>query len=316
MRIDCRCEHCSKKLRATEDMLGKKAKCPGCGAVTVLRAAEVPAPAPVETTPSPVQAKPAPAKGPRAYEEPPYDEGAFDEVEEDYADEPPMKQGPKAKPASQAILLTYVVWMGLMGTVSAGIGAYTFQEKFSRPGDAAEMEKARAVAAIMPKFKAEFDKLEGQKLSMPYLYAAAGAGVVGTVLAVCGFGLIGGVVLLAAPVAPTIFSPLTLVFTGFLALAGLMSFFIRSRAAAQAAADKRADAGLPPARRGALGILGAVFLGLVLAGYTTFVGLVLYKIVTENLLAPKGPRVLQRGPDEAIRLATASRLVLAASRRC
>lgn len=77
------------------------------------------------------------------------------------------------------------------------------------------------------------DMQQREWASFPWLYLAAGLGLLGGVLACLGRNEAAGVVLLAAPVAPAILAPATLAQTAAFLVGGLIAVTIRSPAGAR-----------------------------------------------------------------------------------
>ncbi|HEY7309410.1 MAG TPA: DUF4870 domain-containing protein [Gemmataceae bacterium] len=80
------CPACKAKLKAPDNLIGKKVKCPGCAKPVLVKAAGVAASAP---TPAPAAKKPVKQSAPPVEEEP------LDEVDEQ--EEPKAKKKPKTK---------------------------------------------------------------------------------------------------------------------------------------------------------------------------------------------------------------------------
>jgi uncharacterized Tic20 family protein len=80
------CPACKAKLKAPDNLIGKKVKCPGCAKPVLVKAAGVAASAP---TPAPAAKKPVKQAAPPVEEEP------LDEVDEQ--EEPKAKKKPKTK---------------------------------------------------------------------------------------------------------------------------------------------------------------------------------------------------------------------------
>ncbi|MBY0231551.1 MAG: hypothetical protein K2W96_19875, partial [Gemmataceae bacterium] len=297
----------------TEEMLGKKAKCPECGGITALRAAPAPAPAPepdavMEWEPEPDPAPKAPPKkaSPMQDEPPPAragkpraairkDEPAFDETVRDDDDRPrrgrddrdDYRGGGRPEPNSQILLRLAVLLCGLGGAISFAVLAYVWQSHLALANDPLFAPLKAGTGASAIKFRADLELLEDQAFVGNLLYAGASTALVAGILGFLRMGIIAGLLFLVGMAPPLALNqnPGLLILAGFHLIGGLCAFFIVTGKAAQKAAEKREAAGLPPARRGALGIVGAVFGYLILIGYAAFAGMIVLGILalTETL---------------------------------
>jgi hypothetical protein len=99
-------------------------------------------------------------------------------------------------------------------------------------GDAESMKGQIELARKMGVNMAELDKM----LTASYmLIGAMVAGIVGGILAMMGKGKIAAVLMLAGPIVAAIWVPKSLIFTCFLLLGGIVSFFAKPRQSAGSA---------------------------------------------------------------------------------
>ena len=166
----------------------------------------------------------------------------------------------------------FVVFLGFAGAVFSGLLAYKWQTDMAVLNDPVKMKQARERAQTDPILAAKVARLDKLVIATYCLYAAAGLGLLGALLAIFHLGTVAGACLLIGPIAPAVLLPETLAFTGGLALGGILAFFIRSRRTAQMAAEMREAKGLPPARRSTLSIVGAILAALVVLGYYALIG--------------------------------------------
>ncbi|MBY0231552.1 MAG: hypothetical protein K2W96_19880, partial [Gemmataceae bacterium] len=261
MRVICACEHCHKKLRINEDLLGRRAKCPECKQVTLLRAEE--APLDVEVAPDPALRDSTHVQQEKGAPQPPVlKEAGFDEPEE--AEEP--------KPHPQLLLRLAVLLCGLAAAAVFALTAY----QFGRMGAAgADPETERLAGSVFGShLRAAVDELKPRTLVSYLLYSGAGLALLGGVLGFFRFGIVAGVLFLASAATPVSVYPRAGMFAGFQAAGMVLSFFVRTSRSARAAALQRQEDGLPETR-GTLAVVGAVAGFLVLAGLGGFMGLVL-----------------------------------------
>mgnify|MGYP002777989176 CR=1 FL=1 len=133
-----------------------------------------------------------------------------------------------------------------------------------------DQDAARGVGLLNLKAKKEYlDRL------FPVMLACAGMGFLGGILALIRYGVVAGLTLLAAFVVPVVYDPLSGLLTVFFLMGSVLAFCIRTRKSALKAAQKRADAGKPPAS-GTVGYVFAVLFILSVLGYSIVPALTLF----------------------------------------
>jgi Leucine-rich repeat (LRR) protein len=133
-----------------------------------------------------------------------------------------------------------------------------------------DQNAARTVGLRDLKSKKEYlDRL------FPVMLACAGIGFLGGILALIRYGVVAGLTLLAAFVVPVVYDPLSGLLTVFFLMGSVLAFFIRTHKSALKAAQKRADAGKPPAS-GTVGYVFAVLFILSVLGYSIVPALTLF----------------------------------------
>jgi hypothetical protein len=229
--------------------------------------------------------RPAPPKGPAPRHAPAKPEMAEELLEELPAEEVTDRPRPRRgrgreededrgdhdrrgdiKPAGQWATRIFVLLVGLAG---AGLAAMLAMVWASHLEIINEPEAARLFRDPMfsgPQQKELLKNVETAGNATTVLFICAGVGLLGALLAMFRFGLIGGLLMLGSVVAPAVFHPGTLMFTGLIALAGLLALFIRSHRSAVAAAERSAARGMRPSS-GVLGYVGLAILGLFVVGF-------------------------------------------------
>jgi Leucine-rich repeat (LRR) protein len=300
MRVVCRCEHCAKKLRATEEMIGKRVRCPECGQATRLLSpgTDTLSAVPVEEEPAP-ERRPAPEPrhaadrhGPDKAAPPktgtrkdaPAPPPELEDVEELPEDDRPRRGRPDKKaagprPNGQVLLRVSVMVIGLLGAGFAAMLGYIWSD---------EQEKTTPQMLALAK---ELGPMMGRPdlvaihaargNAILFLYIGAGIGLLGAVLGLARLGIVGGILMIGSVVAAGVTHWPSLIFTCLLPVGGVLALFIVSGGAARRAAEKRAEQGKAPPSNTVGYVLGVCGLVLVLAA-SLFLGFVLVKGHEEN----------------------------------
>lgn len=200
MRLSIPCPQCKKTIGLSRTTLGKMIKCPSCGRSFVAGDDE-------GETSEPVAAN-TPASMPTA--------------------EPVRKAKPAARP-KQGALRTLVLLAGLLGAAGAGLLASQLLARL-RP-DLATL--AVDFEPLNPYVKAAIQEGETLHVRTMTAYVLAGAavlGVIGSLLALGGRGLVSMFFFLAAFAAPLILNDRALPFTIAFIVAGVMSIALKAPA--------------------------------------------------------------------------------------
>jgi Leucine-rich repeat (LRR) protein len=294
MPVSFRCAHCGGEIQVLEIEVGKRIECPACKTAFVLH----------QDTPGPGQGeepRPAPAEVEKILVEPEGERSAVPEtvpIFKPWKDEPPAERrgeatgGRAVQPSRQMILRGFVLLCGILGTAACGFVATRWQAEQVKAKN--EMDVARRLVKAGfsdPLLEAGLNEFDQKGKAYPLLFVAAILGILAGILGFGRLGLVAGLLLLCAVAGPAYFLPKTLLYTGFLLAAGLLGFLIQSPGRARAA-DRAEHTGKQPSPvLQAVGIVAACIGGLVLLGYSSFVGYSLYKTAGE-----KEPRLEAEGP--------------------
>ena len=259
------CSKCERKLRVPETAQGRAVKCPGCGNVIRIPAAED---AVEEIVP---QAKarrvdddevaPPKAKRPRVDDddddvddaprrkasrrldnddEQPRrmkrraEDESDDEDRDDEDEEPAPRKRPRrsrsANLALRVIVIVLAVLAGLVSAVPGVVGTITRTETIATCQDKNTGGIVKYQDKIMPTEEAE-DLARHERIAFILMVVNLGLAIVCAIAAGLSRGWMGGVLMLLAPVGPAIIEPITLVFTCLFVPAAIVSFFVWPRRA-------------------------------------------------------------------------------------
>src|SRR5262249_938662 len=104
----------------------------------------------------------------------------------------------------------------------------------------------RGLAADSPEAAEMLQEMNRRAAPYPFLFVGAACGLLGAALSYFRQGVVGGLMMLFGAVCPVVFAPATIVVSGFLALGGVLSFFILSHQAALEAAERQHNSGELP----------------------------------------------------------------------
>jgi hypothetical protein len=247
------CAKCDRKLRVPETAQGRAVKCPGCGKVNRVPAADDVDDADDADDDVKVAARADDEDGPRrsikksradSDDEPPrrarrrrddedsdLDDDADDE-DEDYEEVRGKRRRTRVRPASLAlriVAISLAVLAGLLSATRGVIGALDRTksiETYRKNPDAYVTYNDQLMGAG----EAE-DVAQNERIAFMLMVANLALACVAAVTASKSRGLLGGVVMLLAPVLPGIILPFTLFFTGLFVPAAIPFFFIWPRKA-------------------------------------------------------------------------------------
>ncbi len=299
MAVSIFCPHCQHQFKVPETAIGKKGRCPACKQVLT---AELPVGALYEVVEKPEVAE-KPVVEPEV-------QPVADEVPEpapvrtrprggDEEPEAPPKKPRKVRPASQAFLRITVLFGGLAAAATCGVIFFLWQR---------EQAEVSGIVALAEMFQGGNASTEGTKATdvltahrkvYPLMLVAACAGLVGGLLGVARIGVAGGLLMLAAVVAPAVIFPKTLVFTCALIVAGVLGLMMQSAAKAQRLAERAAEERRRP-RSNPLVLVCAILGFLFFLGYAPLMGVVLVVAAAEqekDIARIKGDRPGERKLD-------------------
>jgi hypothetical protein len=232
MAIVLPCE-CGKQLRVSEELAGKKVRCPICQAILAVPAngADTPQPRAVPAAPSPPDT-PRPAPSVRASPQPVPRAGGG----------PPID---RPSPPRQLALRIVVLVLGIVGSLAAALlalGAYTSANDPSEQAASAfaqimikDLEKANPNSPELQELRSAVARHERMSLLGHVAMAACVLGIMAALLAFFRLGKVAAPLMILPAVAAAVLVAKSLIFTALLIVTGILCLFIKPRPRAEAA---------------------------------------------------------------------------------
>ena len=117
-----------------------------------------------------------------------------------------------------------VFFLGFLASLIAGYFGWFWLDYTHNREMRRSLENTADISVIMPEYGG--DTWVDTAYAAIWLFVAAGVGTLGSLFTLVGRGRHGAVLMLLATVGPAVFNPLTLIFTGPLIFAALLSVFV------------------------------------------------------------------------------------------